>query len=430
MAASGIETRIVKMNDVNKDGGYTGLPDDQFVQLIAENGVFLYKDTPFYTATVELKKLTDPSIGKLSNLLRWKVPPLSLDLLCRVEDFFTQVYEKHKAEAVVLLYVSLEKKAWAAKVPEQTVSGASAEYDMKKMPQCYNEDGAKYSLFGSIHSHGSMGAFHSGTDDKDEMGFDGLHITIGDIPKPEHSYAVRFMVHGTSFGPLKLRQVVDFPEMPEAKCEEAWLAQVSERKYGVVSQAGIVTYGPNSHQGDWQREWQKDFREGKPQPVGDLTTGTKPATSLLDDRRTPPAGDKSKKKGKLRWQPRASFDHCYTCLSYSEGQKCTERGKTLPFASCSRYDANPDVPERHTEEAQGWAMLMEPEKNAQIGNEIRKQTLDTLREVETPGPLVREHSRISLADTQKLEPVQTKAEPPGSPLGPSNTEGTWDGISY
>ena len=365
MSNCGIETRIVQAKDVGKDNEYIGLPDDQFVQLVAENGVFLYKKTSLYTATVELHKLTDPSVGKLSKHLSWNVPSLPLSLLCQIENFFEQVYEKHKAEAVVLLYVSMEKDTWAAKVPEQTVAGASAEYDLKKMPQSYEEDGAKFQLFGSIHSHGSMGAFHSGTDDKDEMNFDGLHITIGNIPDAEHSYSVRFMIHGTVFGTLKLRDVVDFPHLPKTKCAEDWLAQVNERKVGGYSPSPCV-----HTMGDY-KSWQQEFyRGGKDTPVGHTKIGSSTIPSLLDDRRKPPSGDK--RKGKLRWQPRASFNHCYTCLSYSEGQKCSERGKTLPFASCSRYDTNPDVPERHTEEAQGWAMLMDPDKNAQISAELNK----------------------------------------------------------
>lgn len=363
MSASGIETRVVKLNDVDKDGGYTGLPDDNFVQLIAENGVFLFKNTPFYTATVPLNKVTDPSIGKLSPICRWKTPSLPLVLLCEIESFFGQVYEKHKSEAIVLLYVCLDKKVWAAKVPEQSVSGAHADYDLKKMPQAYTEGNNRYYLFGSIHSHGSMSAFHSGTDDSDELHFDGLHITIGDIPKVERSYAVRYMIHGTSFGPLKLRDVVDFPDYPSVVAPEEWMKQVSEKKYGYISHVsgGPHVFGPHDHEAEWYRSW----REGKDQPGGNSsgTTGTK--SDLSDDRRAPPSG-KANKKGKLRWKARASFDHCYTCLNYKDGAKCSERGKTLPFATCSRFDPNPDVSERILEEAHCWATLMEDKKTEQI----------------------------------------------------------------
>jgi hypothetical protein len=54
-------------------------------------------------------------------------------------------------------------------------------------------------VFGSIHSHNTMGAFHSGTDNSDEFKFDGLHITIGKLDATSPEYACRWILGGKVF---------------------------------------------------------------------------------------------------------------------------------------------------------------------------------------------------------------------------------------
>lgn len=358
-----IQVRLVKMNEVRKTGGYTGYPGDSFVQLVAANGTFLFKDTPFYKATVKLAKVAD--LGELKEEVELKVPKIGLDTFIRIEDFFQRIYDKHKSEAVVLLYVCLENKTWSAKVPEQEVSGASCDYDMKKMPLSYESDGNKFFLFGSIHSHGSMSAFHSATDDKDEVHFDGLHITIGGFDKVEHSYSVRYMVHGSAFGPVALRDVVDFPELPKTKCEEEWLEKVEEKK-SYVKGTQVWNGRDNISMEDWYSQFQTSGKDGRETSAAMGYRG-----KGYDDRRKPP---KSKPQGKLKWKSRASYDHCYTCLGYQEGGKCSVRGRTTPFATCNRYDVNPDIPDRIADEAQTWLHLMEG-----VPDPINPKTGETLK---------------------------------------------------
>ncbi len=58
-----------------------------------------------------------------------------------------------------------------------------------------NGAGPFYDPFGSTHSHGSMAAFQSGHDTKDETCKEGLHITIGNLDKDKYSLHARVCVH-------------------------------------------------------------------------------------------------------------------------------------------------------------------------------------------------------------------------------------------
>jgi len=70
------------------------------------------------------------------------------------------------------------------------VRGLRVSYDLSTLPPA--PEG--FELFGTIHSHAGISAFHSGTDDRDEIHFDGLHITVGNLDKPSRSYACRWML--------------------------------------------------------------------------------------------------------------------------------------------------------------------------------------------------------------------------------------------
>ena len=55
-----------------------------------------------------------------------------------------------------------------------------------------------YTIFGTIHSHCDFSAFHSGIDDADEHGFDGVHVTIGNV-NGNWSFSSRVMLNGGDY---------------------------------------------------------------------------------------------------------------------------------------------------------------------------------------------------------------------------------------
>ena len=61
------------------------------------------------------------------------------------------------------------------------------------------------------------------TDDADEVGFDGLHITVGHVDQPVRSYSARWMLAGREFK-TELADVVEAE--PMAAFDSAWLDKV------------------------------------------------------------------------------------------------------------------------------------------------------------------------------------------------------------
>ena len=87
-----------------------------------------------------------------------------------------------------------DMRTWRILVPKQVVGGGSVKADFTKSIDI--ETGEQCDVFpppgwlhaGSSHSHNTMHAFFSGTDDKFELGVPGLHIVVGKIDHKEMSY--------------------------------------------------------------------------------------------------------------------------------------------------------------------------------------------------------------------------------------------------
>lgn len=156
-------------------------PNDQIYYLLASNGLFQVKRTKFFTSST---LMFEPNRGKklgwleshekrLRLHLPKKIPSL---LIKKIVAFFQQVHDDYNgAEAIVLVYWDEKSGEYNIIAPEQIVGRATLpHYRVGKNP-------AGLCRVGTIHSHGSLAAFHSGVDHKDEENDDGIHITIGNI---------------------------------------------------------------------------------------------------------------------------------------------------------------------------------------------------------------------------------------------------------
>ena len=191
---------------------------------IPKNSIYRYIDNKLYSGLVEVGQEAPAAKTGICSI---KIPKLSREMVNQIHSFFQLVYEKYSTEAVVLLWYHFDKHIWNLEVPTQEVSGASVSYerDDKEVKQL-EKDG--FTLVGSIHSHGQMGAFHSGTDDEDEYNFDGLHITIGRVNTgPE--YACRFIMKDMAYK-LEPHTCMDIP-VQQPVCPEQWLSKVKQKTY-------------------------------------------------------------------------------------------------------------------------------------------------------------------------------------------------------
>ncbi|MCI0533415.1 Mov34/MPN/PAD-1 family protein, partial [bacterium] len=118
-------------------------------------------------------------------------------------------------EAGVILYWSDEKEDYFLHAPEQSASPGHLTYEVGPNP-------AGSRRFGTIHSHGHGGAFHSATDHHDEENDDGVHITIGNV-NTIPSFSCSVVVDGVR-EQIGLRDVVDNDD--EVAFPVEWLKRV------------------------------------------------------------------------------------------------------------------------------------------------------------------------------------------------------------
>lgn len=189
---------------------------EQMAYIVGKNGCFLKKNNKLYSSVTEIKEI--PMLQEIETTAEIEFEKLKFEMFQSIEKFFTDVYKKHSSEVAILLYYNFEEKRWGWLVPKQTVSGASVDYKLEESKFIY-DDGTladavpdKYTQMGSIHSHASMSAFHSGTDDKDEYNFDGLHITIGSFNSTMCTYSTRWIISGEEIK-SDIKEVVEEYEM-------------------------------------------------------------------------------------------------------------------------------------------------------------------------------------------------------------------------
>ena len=185
--------------------------------LTGRDGHYLRKRTRLFEACVRTPN--NPEMPELQESAKWLAPKIPYAVIADCVAFFRAVWAEHGSEAIALLF--LEDGIWSAEAPQQSVGPAALSYG--SLPQ------GRRSV-GSIHSHGAMRAFHSGTDLRDAEEFDGVHLVVGrlDLPCPEFASALH--VNGRQFV-MDPKEIVDgLPEPMSAGLWHPWLEKVRKER--------------------------------------------------------------------------------------------------------------------------------------------------------------------------------------------------------
>jgi proteasome lid subunit RPN8/RPN11 len=156
------------------------------------------------------------------------LPKLPADILFQAVSLAKAVYDLSRSEVCLLLHYN-DVSGYTLTVPKQSVDPGYIDYDASmRVPGAL--------CVGTIHSHGGLQAYHSGTDLDDEEHSDGVHITLGDMNRyPEFSMSAEIVVNGNSF-PVDflwfeglstkkdLHQVT--PSAPSWKVPKEWLQAI------------------------------------------------------------------------------------------------------------------------------------------------------------------------------------------------------------
>lgn len=169
------------------------LPTEGTYFLVAGNGTWMHKDTGIVKAFIPVEHVSVLSDFDAKLWVSCNLPKLPPKYVWQIKYFFKRVVELLHTEASVTLYFNKKDQTFKLIVPEQKVYGGGVEYKRKGMT--HEPDMADFLRVGTIHSHCDFGAFHSGTDQRDEIDFDGLHCTFGHNNRDEFTIAASVVVN-------------------------------------------------------------------------------------------------------------------------------------------------------------------------------------------------------------------------------------------
>jgi PRTRC genetic system protein A len=152
--------------------GKQELPEDDIYYIVAKEGIYIKKKLGIMDSVSPVKNISIlESVQATAKMNIEKIPAIAV---AKIANFFRAIQEQHGSEAIVILFYNEETKKYKLVPPSQKVTPGGIEYNRSIVI-----DG--WTMIGDIHSHSSMSAFHSGTDQGDENSFDGLHITFGNM---------------------------------------------------------------------------------------------------------------------------------------------------------------------------------------------------------------------------------------------------------
>lgn len=148
------------------------MPTDDVYYIVGKEGLFIKKRLGIMESLSPVKTVS--ILESVQATAKMHIPQIPSILTAKVVNFFREVQKEHRSEAIVLLFFNEKTQKYKVVPPAQKVGPASLDYNRSIVM-----DG--WTMIGDIHSHSSMSAFHSGTDQGDEESFDGLHITFGNL---------------------------------------------------------------------------------------------------------------------------------------------------------------------------------------------------------------------------------------------------------
>lgn len=188
---------------------------------------------------------TETAITESVNFLpAGKIP---FTLYEQILGFFRKVMEVKNAEVEAMIHILYNpEQGYHLGVPPQTISKASVNYDWSYIP-------AGTSIIVDIHSHNTMGAFFSGTDDRDDGNNISFSGVFGKLKDEVPMTVWRFNYYGKKFQ-AEVKDMFEQPARPETEIPAEWLDQVKIATYsgyqGYQGRALGSHVGGHSNQGN------------------------------------------------------------------------------------------------------------------------------------------------------------------------------------
>lgn len=173
--------------------------------VMCKEGVMHVRHTPL--ADFITKPLSLPKFKSLEAGVKLHVPKIPYHFICQIMSFFQAVNKRDRTEASALIFFDPDTQEHFIHIPEQDNSGAGSHFDQDVLHHEYRR--TKIPVM-ELHSHSSMGAFWSGTDDANET-FPQFYMVFGKLDKvPE--YLVRYSTGAAQLA-TSLFTIVERPQM-------------------------------------------------------------------------------------------------------------------------------------------------------------------------------------------------------------------------
>ena len=152
-----------------------------------KDGYHMVKETHWGKVMLPAKEVPELPEYKAASILWYPEQRLPQELIAQIWGFFLQVFKDISSEAMV--YLTHKNGEYRVFVPPQKVTKVAVKADFK------SEHVGDWQVVITIHSHCDFNAYHSGTDNHDADGMDGLHITIGNVNSYTPSVALMISVN-------------------------------------------------------------------------------------------------------------------------------------------------------------------------------------------------------------------------------------------
>lgn len=231
------------------------LPSDDICYLITKDGILLKKKVGLLESLAPVDKIS--ILGDLKPTAKLHIEKIPAPIFSKTYSFFKAVYNEHYSECIILLYYNPDTKKYKPYVPNQEVSGASLEYVKDRTFK-------NHMLMGSIHSHASMSAFHSGVDKDDEVHWDGLHITLGKMNQDVLDISASIVANGSRFivDPMEYienLELVEYTPYHPTHFRPGFTVIDGEKQYNkdVKSYLGYSIVGLTEKEKEFDKNWMK-----------------------------------------------------------------------------------------------------------------------------------------------------------------------------
>lgn len=209
----------------------------------------------------DVVKYPDATTGvRLHAALPWRI-------YATIVGLFKKVNELHNTEALVYVWRKASGE-FAITVPDQEVSAAEAK-PLKKIIE--PPEGEGWIFWGHIHSHNTMTAFFSGTDNGSETQEGMVYGVVGKITDtmPETEWRIRAAGQWLK---LKFDTVVILPQSVYPAPADRWLEKIRKPAPVMVNdyRHHFKSRNDEEYEGEWWKAWNrvnhKETKKGKKDP--------------------------------------------------------------------------------------------------------------------------------------------------------------------